>query len=112
MDIDKLAIDSGPSIYYDDAFRAVLEDHMSYLRSHPDTMIFPIEQNIADRWAGDLFGLLTSMKVEAYLHWVIMRMNMIYNPTDTNMSLTSLIIPSSKVLDTIKNIHKTKSKIK
>ena len=37
MSLDALAIAEGPTLYYDDGFRAVIEDHMTYLRSHPTT---------------------------------------------------------------------------
>jgi hypothetical protein len=33
MSVNSLAIDTGPSIYYDPSFRNVLEDHWSVLRN-------------------------------------------------------------------------------
>lgn len=112
MDIDNLAVDSGAGIYYDDSFRVVLEDHMTYLRTHPQSRIIQVEPHVADRWAGDLYGLLISMKVPPYLHWIIMRMNGMLSPRDCNSELRALLVPNNKVLETIKNVHKTKSKVK
>lgn len=112
MDIDNLAVQSGAAIYYDDSFRAVLEDHMTYLRTHELTRIIQVEAHIADRWAGDLCGLLVSLNVPSYLHWVIMRMNGMMSPQDNGVDLRVLLVPSNKTLESIKNIHKTKSKVK
>lgn len=111
MDIDNLAKDSGAAIFYDDSFRAVLEDHMTYLRTHPQSRIIQVEPHVADRWAGDLYGLLISLNIAPYLHWVIMRMNGMLSPQDCDGQLRALQIPYNKVLETIKNVHKTKSKV-
>ena len=37
MSVNSLAIDTGPSIYYDPSFRNVLEDHWSVLRNSGKT---------------------------------------------------------------------------
>jgi predicted NBD/HSP70 family sugar kinase len=112
MSIDSLAITEGPSVFYDDAFRAVLEDHMTYLRIHPGTTTMAVDPNEAYRWIADLFGLLGSRGVPAYMHWVVMRMNNLTSPTEMGENIRTLLIPDVKVLSVLRNIHNTKAKLK
>jgi len=110
VDIDNLSIDPGPSIHYSLEFRSVLEDHMTYLRSHQDTTLLTLEPNEAAKWRSDLFGILTTKQVPAKYHWVIMRANSMLSPTDFNEETTTLIIPSYSEVDKIQRIHQTRSK--
>jgi hypothetical protein len=112
MSLDALAIAEGPTLYYDDGFRAVIEDHMTYLRSHPTTTTIAIDPNEAYRWVADLFGLLGSRGIPAYMHWIVMRMNHLNAPTEMDENIRTLMVPDVKVLSVIRNIHNTKAKLK
>lgn len=111
MDIKKLAYNEGPSIYYDPKFRAVLEDHMSFLRMHDETIMIQLNAHEVHKWVGDLFGFLLTLNIPAHMHWVVMRINSLSTPTDLNDSISNLLIPSSKALQVIANLHNTRSKI-
>lgn len=108
MTIDDIAINEGPEMYYSDSFRAVIEDHLGYLRGHEDTVIYSIEPNIAYQWTADLFGFLNSRKVPAYLHWTIMRMNSMTSPTEMGEGVHTLLVPNVKVLNTLSNVQRVK----
>lgn len=108
MEINNIAIDEGPSIYYRDSFRAVLEDHLGYLRGHEETTVYTIEPNIAYQWTADLFGFLNSKAVPAYMHWIIMRMNNMTSPTEMGEKVQTLLVPSSKTLSTLAKIQRVK----
>jgi hypothetical protein len=112
MFIDNIAIKEGPTVFYDTDFRAVLEDHMTYLRGHESTTTMAVGPNEAYRWTADLFGLLNSRGVAAYLHWVVMRMNSFNSPTEMDETVSSLIIPDPRALNLIRNIYVTRAKLK
>ena len=104
--------DSGADIYYNSKFRVVLEDHMTFLRSHPDNDLLNIEPAQAYKYAGDLFGILQYYNLSPYLHWIVMRVNGMTSPTEFRDTTTALIIPSMSVIATIRNTHMSQSKMK
>lgn len=110
MNIDSLAQDTGPSVQFTMAFRSVLEDHMSFFRNHPDTILITVEPHDAAKWGSDLFGYLTLIKVPVRHHWVIMRINSMFSPTDFGENCISLLLPSFNEIDKIQRIHQIKSK--
>lgn len=109
MEIDKLAVNEGPAIYYRDSFHAVIEDHLAFLRSHEDTTIMDLQPNEAYRWTADLFGFLNSKGVPSYLHWTVMRMNGMTSPTEMDENVRTLMVPSVKIMTTLVNIQRVKA---
>lgn len=107
MNIDSLLADHGSNIYYDPSFRNVLEDHMTFLRTHPQTTKLVVESIYAYKYVGDLSGLLKHYNIEIYLHWTIMRMNNFTSFGDTKDDIFELLIPNSDVIERIRQSHKT-----
>lgn len=111
MRIDGLAIDSGPDVYYEEGFRITLEDHMTYLRTHPNTKTMQIDSFKAYKYASDLFGLLAEYSLPTELNWVIMRMNNMTSPTQCSESLKSLLLPDAQVVERMRSLYMTQNKI-
>lgn len=105
MKIDSLMKDPGPDIYYQKGFLDTLESYMDYFRNLPNlnTRVVTVEDKAI--YKGDLYGYLTKIKIDSYLHWTIMRLNNMYSPyefgEDTDVILT---IPSNE-LDRIRQIY-------
>lgn len=98
----------GSPDYYDPSFRNTLESHLKYLREDaPGTYSVTVQPMAPIVYNQDLFGYLTEMKVEPYLHWLVMRMNNFFSPYDFDDKCTSLIIPSSKDVDVLRQSWKT-----
>lgn len=93
--------------YYEPAFRAILEDHMQYLRLHPKTVSTEVIGIDALRYAGDLYGYLTYNKIGQALHWIILRMNNFVNPAEFDERILTLLIPDAGVIDGIKQQYST-----
>lgn len=108
MDILNLAYKDGPAIYYDASFRAVLEDHMTYLRNHEQTTLQQLEPHLVNKWRGDLFGFLSTLNIPAHYHWLIMRLNSMSAPTDFDLNVETLMLPSTSEVEKIKAIHVTR----
>ena len=111
MNINDLSFDAGPSIYYKDDFRAVLEDHMSFLREHKSTSQLYVDANKAYKYEHDLFGFLANASVGAHLHWVIMRMNKMTSPMEFTLGTEVLLIPDVGLIDKIRQSHMSSRKL-
>ena len=99
MYIDQLMIDSGPDTFYDDNFRNVLEDHMSYLRTLNSTYSISIDAQQAYVFTGDLQGLLQANGIAPELWWIVMRLNNFKSHSDIDGTLSYLLIPSQQVIN-------------
>lgn len=111
MKVDDLMPAEGASIYYDPAFRNVLEDHMTFLREHPQTSVLNVEPTQAYRFEHDLFGLLAHYGVSRAFHWVVMRMNKMTTPTELTRDAVQLLVPETRLVEQIRQSHMTKRRI-
>lgn len=111
MTIEKLLAEAGPVIDYDDGFRAVLEDHMTYLRNSSSTTPIMVKPGEAYKYEADLFGLLSHLNIPQNLHWVTMRVNDMTSPTHAKADIQTLLIPSETVIGQIRQTHQTTHKL-
>lgn len=107
MDIDNFAHDEGPSIFYNDDFRAVVEAHVEYLRTHEDTKMLFLEPHVVDRYEFDLQGLLWHYKMPSYMHWIILRVNNLYSLTTFPKELSQVSVPSESAINHLRQIYQT-----
>lgn len=111
MAVETLMIADGPAIYYNETFRAVLEDHMNFLRTNPSTTALVVSPGEAYRFEADLYGFLSKYSVPAYLHWVVMRMNLMSSPDQFNSSLAQLLVPETQTIDRIRQSHQMSRRV-
>lgn len=111
MPIDSLMLPEGASVYYTDGFRSVIEDHMTYLKTHPLTRIIDVTPKQAERFEFDLIGLLHELQIPTHLHWVVARVNGFNSFTEVPAELTSLLSPDPKEVAKLQQIYQTSSKI-
>lgn len=103
--IDSLQRSEGTAIYYDADFRITLDNHLNYLRTHPDTVMMEVSPTQAYKHEGDFYALLTALAVPRHLFWLILRMNNMTNPSDASRDITFIIHPSSDQLGLIRQRH-------
>lgn len=111
MPISNLVADSGPSIYYDQAFRDVLEDYLSFLKNTNSTTTISVEPMVAYKFEFDFFGLLANYNIQPHLHWIIMRMNDLTSPSDAKADIDTIHIPDNGTLDHIRQSHMSTHRI-
>lgn len=97
----------GNPIYDDEVFRYVLLNHLPVLGGRPDTSHVRINQNEADQFYGDFYGLLKSMDVPIHLHWIATRLNGYTDSNDYDAINLDVYVPSDAEVDRIRNIHMT-----
>lgn len=105
--IASLMVDEGPAIYYDQAFMQVLESHLHLIRDHPSTNQVEIDPQIAYKHEFDFNGLMRALNIPLHYSYAIMRVNGINSPTDYTHDRTTLLIPSTGVIDGIRLSHST-----
>lgn len=105
MDINGKMIPQGADIYYDDAFRSILESHMVYLRNHSNTRTAEVDPQRALVYEGDLFGYLLECNIPASLHWVTMRVSGFFGPQEFGPETQEVVIPDSGVLEYLRQAH-------
>jgi hypothetical protein len=111
MEIDRLMIEPGAPVFYDQAFRNVLEDHLTLLRSSERTRERSVEPMVAYKFEGDFFGLLAHHGIQPYLHWVIMRLNGMTSPVQASREITSFWMPDPAEISRLRGAHMTARKI-
>jgi hypothetical protein len=101
--IDALMVRDDVPIYYDADFRVILESHLEYFRTNPNTTAIDIPAIDADKFKGDLWGLLLSKNIPPYLHWLVMRLTGLTSPNASDTLVTRVLIPASTDLNRIIN---------
>lgn len=109
--IDSLMIQEGANIYYTDGLRNVIEDHMTYLRTHPTTRVIDVTPKQAERFEYDLIGLLNELQIPMYLHWVVARANNFNSLNEVPSDLVRLLAPDPKEVAKLQQTYQTSSKI-
>lgn len=111
MSVNDLMTASGPSIYYSDAFRHVLEDHMDLLRRLSSTKTLNVDPSAAYKYEHDLFGFLQMAGISTHLHWVVMRLNKMTSPDEFTIDIGTLMVPDPGVIEKIRQSHMSSRKI-
>lgn len=111
MLVDDLMYSPGPDIYYDDGFRNVLEDHMTYLRTSAVTKNVEVDVLSSYKYQADLFGYLYLRNIPAFLHWVVMRMNRMTEPMEFGPSITTLLLPDPNMIEQIRQSHQMSRRV-
>lgn len=87
------------------SFRAVLEDHLSYLRTAPGTRIEEVSAHNATVYNFDWIGLLNKINIPVELHWITIRLNGGRSYTDFTEDIRSLYIPDSVEVNKLLQLH-------
>lgn len=115
--LDAITASAGPEIYYTDAFRDTIEDHLMYLKNHPTTTMMMIENSDVLRYRFDLGGLLHTYSVPVHMHWIIARMNgytSLHGDSIKKNTVTDsyqLLVPDASIVDGIAQMHNTRNTI-
>ena len=104
---EKLPAVSNETFYGAD-FRAVLEDHMTWLRNHRSTRSIKVANSDAYRFEGDFYRYLSSLgTISRGYFWVIMRLNKMTSPQDFGVETDTILVPSAETLEALRKAHVT-----
>lgn len=109
--LEMLMSNSAEPIFDSVEFKNVIEDNLSWLISHPNTISKAVSAHTVDVYAADWLGLLTALSVPANLHHTVIRMNGGMSYTDLPYTLRSLRIPSLSIIQNFIMTLTSKSRI-
>lgn len=107
MSIHSLMSAEAAPLFYDPAFRRMLETHLPLLRTHPTTQVNMVSPLMSYRYRGDLYGFLTKAGVSKDLHWLVMRLIDLNSPTEFDDKVTQILIPADAFINQIMNSYRT-----
>lgn len=107
MKVDEHMYEIGADVFYSKEFRDTLESHMDYFRKSRDTRAMDVDPQKAEVYDGDLFGFLLYAKIAPKLHWVVMRVNNFFSPTEFGPGVTSLLIPKTGDIESLRQSQKS-----
>lgn len=113
MPILDLMTSEGDDVYYTEAWRLMIETHLTFLINHPLSVPITAELHQVYKYEGDLYGLLTVLNVPRGYHYIVMRMNNITSPVDFRIpddyeqDFMVLLTPSTTTIDTLRNVFQT-----
>lgn len=112
MKINEKMFNPGADVYYNPAFRQVLESHMAFFRTHYKTRALQVEPQKALVYAGDLYGYLLESNVLPVMHWIIMRTSGLFSPTQFDIETEQLMMPDAELIEQIRQSHNTSALVR
>lgn len=101
------ALTEGPGVFYSQAFRDMIETHVSWLQNHSRTRTMTIEPADGLMYQGDLDGLLLHLGIPKHMHWIVMRVNGMTSPLDYRVEMSALTIPDDAAVVDLQRKFKT-----
>lgn len=91
-------------VYYQDDFRAKLEDHLVIFRTNAAWhQQLPVDPQEAYRYEFNLYTYLEAKMIPAHLHWFIMRLNDMVSPEQFGPGVAQLLLPVETQLDQLRS---------
>lgn len=103
----------GDDDYYDPAFRRMIEDHLVAMRNDINAKVLDVAPEDVYKYNGNFYQLLVSVgTTEMFLHWIIMRVTGLKDPTDPITDLKQILIPNITFINQLMSVFKqTNTKI-
>ena len=109
--LNSLAIDPGPSIYYDPNFRNVLEDHWTILKNSSKTTVLNVDPMFAYRYEYSFYALLNALNIPTFKHWITLRLSGFRSPAEPDRTLSVIYVPSNDELSQLAQSHLSSRKM-
>jgi hypothetical protein len=106
MPLNELQRPSGASVFYSDAFRQMIEDHLEYLRTHPTTIVMDVDPQVAHKGDGNLISVLQDYDIPAEHHWIFMRLNRYTSPMQYRADHLTLLAPAAETVGKLLAVHR------
>ncbi len=85
--------------YYEKSFRQIIEDHIGFLQIRYTDNEVSVAPHIAYKYDRNFYGLLKELNYPNYLHWIILRANGFYNPSDYNYHSVVITVPDFSFIE-------------
>lgn len=102
---------SNDPIMYDRNFRTVIETHLPFIKTLPNTRFIEITPDLVHQFEADFCGFLNEQSVPLELHWIYTRINGMYSPTEFGIEIYNqydgtvpnrILLPAPEVISTLR----------
>lgn len=100
----------GPSIYYTESYRTMMEAHIPYFLTNGRSTRVVVDASVAYQYEHDFSALLATYSLPRYLHWFVMRLNGLTSPLDYRADMLEILVPDLEVVERLRTNHTTQSK--
>lgn len=105
MSLASQLINSGDFIFYEPKLLQIFDDHVEFLRNHPQTVKHLPDPNITNLYNRDALGLFGAYGVMPQYRIIVMKVNRIQSTTDDISQLKEIFIPNYGVITKIINSY-------
>lgn len=109
--VNELMVRDGASVFYSEAFRRIIEDHLPDLKSDSGTQGIQIKNEVAHKAHGDFYMVLDEYDIPVEHQWIILRMNGYTHPSEYRTSHVVMLVPSKSVIDGLMKTYRANQKI-
>lgn len=110
--ITDLMVAEGPSLYYEEGFRNLIESHLTFLREHPQTSPLTQKPHSGYKYENDFYGYLQDHNVPSHLHWIILRINGMTSPMEFGGEEEFIWIPDNAIIQQLATTYASQRKQK
>lgn len=110
--IESLASPPASATFDDPAFRAVIEDLLTWLINQPSTLTKAVTAHQIEVYDFDWIGILNALRIPADLHWITIRMNGGNSLTDVPADLRSIKVPDPSLIQNLVMLNASSKRIK
>ena len=71
----------------------LMETHLVYLRNHKNTTVVDVTAQVAEKYIGDLNGLLDTLAIDKKYYYLITRMNGYLSSEEYDGTATTFMVP-------------------
>ncbi|BAW19250.1 hypothetical protein [Ralstonia phage RP12] len=110
--IESLAKPPASATFDDPAFRAVLEDLLTWLINHPSTTTMAVTAHQIEVYDFDWIGLLNDLNISSDLQWITIRMNGGNSLSDVPQNMRSIKVPDQALIQNLVMLSASSKRIK
>lgn len=111
MKLHTLASPAGDATYYSNGYRQLVESHYTYFLQNDQISLRSIDDQTADKYHGDFYGLLDALDYPKHHHWPILFFNRYRHSGDYRRETTVVLIPDVHYLDILMQLYKTRKSL-
>lgn len=97
----------GVLTFYTEEMRTTLEMHIPFLLAGNRSTVVPVDPHMAYQHEYDFNSLLLAINLPYHLHWITMRLNGMFSPSEYTRDMLSIVIPDPAVIEHLKSINTT-----
>lgn len=99
--------DPGPSVFYEPAFRQIVEDHLTWLQNHSTTETTQIKPRIAHACDGDFYCVLDHYDIPREFQWITLRVNAMNSPLEYRSDQETMLLCAPNTIQRLTKVYRS-----